>query len=91
MRKTKANIAKVEALARVRDQMKELKAMEKQITDFLKVELQAGELFDAGEIKVLAQEMSRTALDKKALEHDLGDKLRQYETKTTYKQLKIVR
>lgn len=43
----------------------------------------------AGQFLIILSQVTRTDLDKKALQQDLGDKLHDYEKKTTYEKLEV--
>jgi len=84
--KTKAQRAQT-----LREQVKALESELSPILDEIKAYMGDQTVVTLGDIVLILSEVTRTDLDKKALTIELGEKIKAFEKRSTYKKLEIKR
>jgi hypothetical protein len=82
--KTKAKRAQA-----LRDQVKALESELSPILDEIKAYMGDQTVVTLGDVVLILSEVTRTDLDKKALTLELGERLKAFEKRSTYKKLEI--
>lgn len=77
-------------LSQLIEQRKFLEKQETALKDYFKTKFEDNALM-AGDILITMEEKSRTSLDRSKLTLALGDKIKNFETTTTYRQIDVKR
>jgi site-specific recombinase XerC len=85
--RNKIDVEKALELKEVIDQRKDLEKKEKALKEHFKVMNENA--LKVGDILITFDDAKRTGLDKKSLAEKLGDKLKEFETITTYKKMSV--
>jgi predicted protein tyrosine phosphatase len=81
--KSKDKIEKARLLLRLVTQKREIEKQERELKDYFKSEITDGCL-DAGDVLIVVKRQTRVTLDRKALELELGKKIKDFELPTEY-------